>query len=486
MKNVSRKKGKLFTGLDVRLLVLLAVCVLLLVSPLYLRMGKAMFGSSPYFYERIIGEIEKSGFIPAHDEMSFAGREFTYSPAPLVFLYILSRGVELEFLLKFLPLFFGVISLFLSYCLLRKFRVEQVSSLVAAGILLISPSFLYVFSVFSGLTIAIPVSLLAFYLFFSEKRFSRGFSFLLFGMLPFFGFWESLLPLSVLAVYSAGNPDASKRGKMILVSAMVILAIIVLLNVIKAGSIGYSPQGAGSLSTLIFDIGGGLGASIFAVVLVFFGLSRMWEKKYKNIRLYAVLLLLAIAFLFERKNIVYLNFALCFFASGGLLRLKNMEWESKEAKAVTLFLFGCGLLFSGLSFINSIGSGYPDKDMISSLEKLGAVSKPQDIILSHESNSDWINGVAGRKTMINEETDYMKKVNKKFVDAGIIFHSRDIRQVEDLLKEYKIKYVYITPNMKEGLLWNSHDEGFLFVSKYSKLLERKYEEEGFEIWRIKQ
>jgi uncharacterized membrane protein len=72
------------------------------------------------------------------------------------------------------------------------------------------------------------------------------------------------------------------------------------------------------------------------------------------------------------------------------------------------------------------------------------------------------------------------------VDAGIIFHSRDIRQVEDLLKEYKIKYVYITPNMKEGLLWNSHDEGFLFVSKYSKLLERKYEEEGFEIWRIKQ
>lgn len=486
MKNVSNKKGKPSIRLNAKLILLIAIGLILLLSPLYLRINKPLMGSEPYFYQRIIKNIETNSSMPTHDSLSFAGRDFTYNLGPIFLLYMLSKGVSITLLLQVIPILLGILTLILAYFSLRRLRSDPSISFISVMLLILSPSFLYAFTKFTNLTIALPLTLTAFYLFLSEKKFPRTASSVLFVILPFFGFWETIIPLSILGIYSIKNKEAQKRFIKISLITLAVMVVIHLPHIIETGSLGYIPKTTENVSNILFDIGGEFGASIFAVILAFFGLSRLWKKKYQNFKPYMILIALIIFSLLSKNGAIYLNFILCFLASRGLLRLSSMRWESKETRNVTLFLLLCGLIFSGLSFVGSIGSKYPTNQMVDSLKELESVSESQDIILSHQSNSAWINEIAKRKTIINERTAHIRDVEKIFSDISIIFHSRNIKQTEALLKKHKIKYVYITPNMKEGLVWDSQDEGFLFVSKYSKLLERKYEENEIEIWRIKQ
>jgi len=53
-----------------------------------------------------------------------------------------------------------------------------------------------------------------------------------------------------------------------------------------------------------------------------------------------------------------------------------------------------------------------------------------------------------------------------------------------LLRSYNIRYIWITPEMRSGLVWNKDDEGLLFLLKNSETFKKVYSTYGYEIWEV--
>ena len=55
-----------------------------------------------------------------------------------------------------------------------------------------------------------------------------------------------------------------------------------------------------------------------------------------------------------------------------------------------------------------------------------------------------------------------------------------------IFSEFKISYILITPEMKNGLVWSRNNEGLLYLLKNNPdVFKMIYNNEGVEIWRIR-
>ena len=170
----------------------------------------------------------------------------------------------------------------------------------------------------------------------------------------------------------------------------------------------------------------------------------------------------------------------------GIAYLLKSNWESKLIKELTLIMLLLGLIFSSASFLNSYKNAQPSEEIIDSLKFLKENSEEQDVVLSHFSNGIWINSIASRKNVIDSKTLFAPKINERNQDVNAIFQSRNLEKTNGLLEKYKINYIYITPEMKKGLVWNSEEQGLLFVLKFTPQdFEKIYKTQGIEIWRVK-
>ena len=66
-----------------------------------------------------------------------------------------------------------------------------------------------------------------------------------------------------------------------------------------------------------------------------------------------------------------------------------------------------------------------------------------------------------------------------------MFYTRDFEIAKSVIEKYNIKYVYITPDMKNGLVWNEPEEGLLFVLEFSgNNFKKVYNNNEVEVWRV--
>ena len=87
---------------------------------------------------------------------------------------------------------------------------------------------------------------------------------------------------------------------------------------------------------------------------------------------------------------------------------------------------------------------------------------------------------------MDEKTLYAPDVNKRYLDSQEIFTSRNLEKTKNILGGYNLSYIYITPEMKQGLVWNYEEDGLLFVLKFSpESFEKIYDKDGIEIWKVK-
>jgi hypothetical protein len=64
-----------------------------------------------------------------------------------------------------------------------------------------------------------------------------------------------------------------------------------------------------------------------------------------------------------------------------------------------------------------------------------------------------------------------------------LLRSRDLRRTQALVEAGNITYVWIDPAMKEGQVWDSKDDGLLFLLRKGHFA-RVYDEDGIELWRL--
>lgn len=446
--------------------VLFLIVVLLFTSMRAYRFDSITAGEDAYFHAR----VSKSVYIPETEKDPLMGREYTFSPYHLLLHHV--SGSSVLKASNFLPVILGLASLVFFSLLLKKLGLDIEKRFFLMLILIISPAFIYMTSISNPHVFALLIGLVGFYLFFKENTVARFFSVLLFLLLPFFGVIETvILIVFLLGLYSL------KKNKSLLILIAGLLAIYLL-------NFGFTVDLAiqqNALQSSVTDLGGMIGFGVFNILLAAIGFLLTWKFKKQHYPLYLVIIFLfvSVKFLGTMTNI-YLNFIFAYLGCLAVARLVNRKWDSDIIKYLTVFVLISGLLFSGLSFLDRIANSGPDRDVVDSLLWLKQNSNPDDIVFSHQSKGFWIEFYSNRSVVADSYTTSVETLN----DTYNLFWSRNLENTKRLLKKYDVEFIWIDPDMKQGLVWSKEEQGLLFLFKNRETFEKVYDSAGVEIWKV--
>jgi len=170
---------------------LLILCIILLVLPLAIRAifnNSFLLGEESYTNLRTAQYIKINNELPTEDDYSYGGRPYTNEYGmPLLLAF------NPALLSRIIPLIFGILSFILFY-----FIIEEIYPFVkglASLFLIISPSFIYLFSTATKYSGALLFTLFGIYLLVKDKKY--------YGLISFIivGFFSYLISLSFLIAF---------------------------------------------------------------------------------------------------------------------------------------------------------------------------------------------------------------------------------------------------------------------------------------------
>ena len=244
---------------------------------------------------------------------------------------------------------------------------------------------------------------------------------------------------------------------------------------------GFMPLPSFDIGSFFSDMGSASGFGMFAIILALIGFYVGWAEKR---RMWSVFLMgfvfLIVSGLTQPLLIAFaLPFSLA--AAIGTRRLMVRAWHIPDLKGMTMLLMACGLLFSSVSFIDEHMGDMPDNEV---WESLSWISGRGDTghILTHSSYAPWVRYMAGRTPVLDPFVQEVKPNRHQKIEA--LFQSRNIHNVQNISRTYGIRTLYITPEMKDGLVWNRDDQGLLFLLRNNETFSKVYGKDNIEIWRI--
>lgn len=388
------------------------------------------------------------------ENLLLSGKEAYYHLQKGITAFLLSFlnsniAIDIILLAKIVPIILGILSMLLFYELLRKFKLSHGIVILSTLILIVSPSFIFLFGTLNAYAFTSFLSLLALYLFIEKKEFL---GVIILYLVPFFGMVPALLGLLLLLIYSLRN----QRFRLFL-GALPSLALLYFSPTETLPSYG---------SSIISDFGGNYGIGLFIILLSLFGLKYLWQKKYKHIFLYIIIISLVIFSLLDIRVLAYLNFILVGLSALGIISLAKTEWKSKLIQKLSILIMVYGLLFSGLSYINFTSLDLPNKEIIEMIDYLKTL--PDGKVFSHSSRQHWI--------------EYS---GKKFATDENLFYTRDVEQALTTIKAKKIKYLWIDKEMKETI-WQEEEQGLQFLLEYSGSFKKNKINDYVTLWEFKE
>ena len=150
-----------------------------------------------------------------------------------------------------------------------------------------------------------------------------------------------------------------------------------------------------------------------------------------------------------------------------------MKWESKLIRDLTLLIVVCGLLFSGMSYINRLSLDKPSDEIFEALSKIPS----SKVVFSDIGYGNWIS-YSGKKNVWDsfsnvEGFDEIEKDMNKLVE------SRDYFETKEILDKYEIEFILIDKDLREK--WGG--SGLLYLLRYNEESFKKIYGEDVEVWR---
>lgn len=366
-------------------------------------------------------------------------------------------GPGWNFLLKYFPMnillpIIGLLSAFFIFLNLKMLKLEE--RLLITGFFVISPAFVYLFSVGERFGISFLFTLIACYFLLDKKYLFAGISVV---FVSLFDIWIGVFVATIMLLYFLFKYN---KGKIFYSLIIVFFLLTIILGDFNPG--------------IISDLGAKVGSSVFAILFVAFSFLFFWNRK-KFISLYAIAGLL---FLFSLKvefGIFYFSLFLNILVGLCFFELLRIRWESKLVRDLILLIFVCGLLFSGLSYTNRISKDKPDDVFFNALNRLpdGAV------VFSDMGYGNWIT-YGGKKNvwhsfMSREEAEIISK------DLSIVLESKDYAKTTEVFEKYQVDYILLDSELKQK--W--HESELVYLLKYdSEGFRFLFEENGIEVWRF--
>lgn len=461
------------------LLIILLLGIIVLVIPYLARFtagNSSLISEQPYLHARIAeGELENRNV----DNYLVGERVLWFTPYHLL-LGMLGKILGTERASMVLPAVLGVITLFLSYLLLKDFIRNSITRFVILLALLLSPAYIYTYTVSNPNSLAIVLTLFGLVCFLQKERYFYALSIVAFVIASLFQFFNGLLIIYLLLMYGF---TTQRRKNDVFIIIFVLLGVSVLYKAPLA--IQYEMVEGNLIQEVISDFGGKIGFGIFYAILFIIGFFASWEKKYAHAGTYLLLCLLVASYHWlGNATMIYLNFFLVYFAGIGLLRLQRIHWEFNIIRNLTFLIIVCGLLFSSISYINRLSHAPPSQELVDGLNWLAEYSYGDAIVLSHYRYGYAIEYVAKRRVVTDSLFSSIPDIDQRMNDVQNIFYTLNLEEAKQLLEKYGITYLVVDKDMREGLVWDEPEQGLLYLFHNGETFKKTYESGGTEVWKV--
>ena len=341
----------------------------------------------------------------------------------------------------------GLASALLLFLNLEMMKLNQ--RLLAAGLFVLSPAFIYMFNVGDKVGIAFAVSLIISYLIIKERYKT---SIPLFILLPFLDVLISIFVLIAAGLYFI----YLKTSK----SLFYYVLLLFILGISLFGEWNFE---------FISDLGAFIGISVFALVFALFCFILFWRE---FLPLYGILLIMILLSLKFEFGIFYLSAFISILLSLCISKVYDRKWESELIRNLTILFIFCGLLFSGISYANRLSQEMPNESLFKALEILPEGS----VVFSDIGYGNWIK-YSGKES-VWDTSGFLDKAKERELNS--IIDSKDAFITRQILSKYKVDYVLIDSNLMEK--WN--ERGIFYLLDYDyKGFRQIYDQDGVIIWR---
>ncbi|MCX6710395.1 MAG: hypothetical protein NTV63_05620 [Candidatus Woesearchaeota archaeon] len=438
-------------------------------------------GSAPYYHARIAESI-LSGNAEKNDMSSFGMAPIVFNPYDYVLAFF-GRFIGIKNASIIFPPICAAAAILFFYLILKKSGIPIFRRWLILVSLIATPAFLYSGTFSNSQIMGIMLLLSAFYFFTSDRESYFIISLFLFLAAGLFGFLNFITAIIMSTIYTYNNPE--KRSRLIvLLTVMLCISPIYQITLFRYG-LPKAPLESG-VSRLISELGPINGISIFQIMLGTIGFFVMWKNRASLYLSYFLSLLFITAFLLNSDSVLPLAFSAAIFSGSAISFIMNRRWNLKIVRDTTIVLVFCGLLFSTVLFIMRASTAGPDASIIKSLEWLSEKERAGSTVFSHYTNGFWIEYFRG-KAVSDENFAYAENRSERLNDSNSIFYSRSLEKTRALLSKYDTGYILITPDMKNGLVWEKKEEGLLFLLRNNESFRLAHSEEGsegrVEIWR---
>ena len=461
--------------------VLFIAAIVLILLPFVMRTlndNKTLPGEEAYYHARIAKQISETGFLKQDDAVSY-GRPYYFNPYPAV-LAVFSYIWGVLNASRIVPLVAGILSVLLFYILLTKFKLDRLTILSILGVFILSPLFSYSFSLSTPACLMILFNLLGVYFFTKDKKWCLVLSAVFFSTTALFGLLHALVPAAIVSFYAMYNRKKRNHAYIILALLCIVIFAQDIPAFLQEESIDFVQKS--HVTGFISDLGGIGGFSAFTLLLALLGIIGLWKYKKEHYLLYAASIFLVVYSFFDAGAMVYSNFILAFLAGVAFSGLARMRWHLIQVRNFSLIVLFCGLLFSTISHAVALSSLQPDSDMQDALLWIAHRSDAGDRVFSHYSKGFWIEFWAERPVLMDGLLKQTPDAGILYDDSNAIFNSNDITLTRALLSKHRIKYLFMTRDMAEGLVWAKQGQGLNFLLTNSETFKKRYDNPCCEIY----
>jgi hypothetical protein len=226
-------------------------------------------------------------------------------------------------------------------------------------------------------------------------------------------------------------------------------------------------------------LGADIGFDIFIIILFFAGFIILWNKnKEKRLMHLAVMAFIIFSF-FNTPARAFSSFIITNYCVVAIIYFFKRKWELDIIRTGTLLLVLCSIIFSLINQVHVLVQAQPDLEMQEALVFLRKLDA--GIVLSAENSGFIVEFYSGKQALLDKNSFLKPDYKETRQDADQLFTIPRLREAEPLIQRYNIRYILITPEMKEEL-WEGREEGLLLLVKNSESFFRKYDYMGVEIW----
>ncbi len=406
-----------------------------------------------------------------------------YEPNPyhylLTFLYTL---LPVEAVSLFLPIVLGLACALLLFKLLKLIKVKPNYAAYSIVILSVTPVFIALSTGLYTAAFTMLLSLLATVLILDKKMLSQVFGALSLIILALTSLTGFILTIGIILFLSLALKKVKKTLRTLVFSLIISIIISIPLTLLT----NYTPRILGFHSFAfrnVFSIlNAEYGFSVFLLILFLIGFIVLWindKDKVRKLFHLPVLLLVVLSF-FNTVARVYASFIITFYCVVAIIYFYKRRWHLKIVRQGTLLLILCSLLFSSLNQINLLIDAQPDKDMLDALLFLRPAGSGD--VLTLEENGFLVEFYSYQRVLLDSNSFLNQEYPQMKDDVQALFMVTRLNDAEPLLTKQDVRYILITPYMKEEL-WESREQGLWFLVKHSESFDKIYKEAEIEIWK---